>query len=407
MKLKKLEEKRSEILAQIEEENKSETRSIDKVDELLAKLDEVNKEIKVEDRLLEVMDKNKTAEKKQEMRDFNAEIRTAITEEKELDITNFETEERKIGVGTVQGNVNKTTKDIAKKTFANSIIKKVAEASDLYKYVRKENLGAATHQIPVQKSKIGKFANVKELANYAEKDMEYAPIQMAAHKYGAITIISEEAIADTGYDIMADLLEQYGEGAAMKMDELLVKGDQANNVEGLESFINQANGNAANGTETKVVKITDANSKKQDTLLKGLMDLYNALPRQYAKNGTWVISSEIAAMLNTAVDGVGRPLLYQDFTEVPFGGKPTPMLLGRPVVICDEVKSLTAAAQHNPIAFFGDLNKALICGIRQNFTIKTSTEYGFINDGIAVKGTMRLDVKKALTEAMAALVRSN
>ena len=104
MKLKKLEEKRSEILAQIEEENKSETRSIDKVDELLAKLDEVNKEIKVEERLLEVMDKNKTAEKKQEMRDFNAEIRTAITEEKELDITNFETEERKIGVGTVQGN---------------------------------------------------------------------------------------------------------------------------------------------------------------------------------------------------------------------------------------------------------------------------------------------------------------
>ena len=404
MKLKALEEKRSEILAQIEEENKSETRSIDKVDELLAKLDEVNKEIKVEERLLEVMDKNKTAEKKQEMRNFNAEIRAAIESEKELDITDFEVEERGIGVGEVSGKVTKTTKDIAKKTFANSIIKKVADVSDLYKYVRKENLGAATHQIPVQKSKIGKFANVKELADYAAQEMEYAPIQMGAHKYGAITILSEECIADTGYDIMGDLLEQYGEGAGLKMDELLVKGDSANNVQGLESFIDSGNGNAVAGEETKVVKITTANSKKQDELLKGLMEVYNTLPRQYAKNATWVVSPEIAGVLNTAVDGMGRPLLYQDFTGVPFGGKPTPMLLGRPVVICDEVKSLTAAAQHNPIAFFGDLNKALICGIRQNFTIKTSTEYGFINDGIAVKGTMRLDVKRALTEAMAALV---
>lgn len=406
MKLKKLEEKRSEILAQIEEENKSETRSIDKVDELLAKLDEVNKEIEVEERLLKVMNKDKIVEKDQEMRDFNAEIRAAILNEKELDVTGFEVETRGVGVGEVQGDVKKTTKDIAKKTFANSIIKKIAETSDLYRYVRKENLGAATHQIPVQKVKIGKFANVKELAKYTEKEMEYAPIQLGAHKYGAVTILSEEAITDTGYNIMADLLEQYGEGAALKMDELLVKGDTGNNVEGLESFINPANGNAANGTDTRVVKVTEADSKKQDKLLAALMSLYNELPRQYAKNATWVVSSEIAAILNTAVDGVGRPLLYQDFSGVPFGGVATPMLLGRPVVICDEVKSITGASQHNPIAFFGDLNKALVCGIRQNFTIKTSTEYGFINDGVAVKGTMRLDVKRALTEAMAALVRS-
>ena len=42
--------------------------------------------------------------------------------------------------------------------------------------------------------------------------------------------------------------------------------------------------------------------------------------------------------------------------------------------------------------------------MRQNFTIKSSTEYRFAQDGVAVKGTMRLDIKRALGEAMAALV---
>ncbi len=33
-----------------------------------------------------------------------------------------------------------------------------------------------------------------------------------------------------------------------------------------------------------------------------------------------------------------------------------------------------------------------------------STEYKFISDGLAVKGTMRLDIKRALGEALTALV---
>ena len=40
MKLKKLQEERADLLNQIETENNSETRSIEKIDELIAKLDE-------------------------------------------------------------------------------------------------------------------------------------------------------------------------------------------------------------------------------------------------------------------------------------------------------------------------------------------------------------------------------
>lgn len=397
MKLKALEEKRSEILAQIEEENKSETRSIDKVDELLAKLDEVNKEIKVEERLLEVMDKNKTVEKKQEMRDFNAEIRAAIESEKELDITNFEVEERAMGTPNSVGQGGTSIGNIAKTTFANAVLKKATETSDLYAYVRKENFGAALHQIPVQKTKITEFANVKELADYTEKNIDFEPIQLAAHKYGNISIISEECLADTGYNIMSELLEQYGEGAGLTLDKLMVVGDT--NVQGLNSFNNA--GTMQNGAIKVEVAKADADSVGLDELMK----TYNSLPQKYRKNATWVIGTELAGILTETVDGVGRPLLSTDFSQVPFGGKATPMLLGRPVVISDHVNGLTASKNqpHKPLAFFGQLDKALILGLRQSFAIKSSTEYKFASDGVAVKGTMRFDIKRALGEALAVL----
>lgn len=332
----------------------------------------------------------------------NSEIRKAIEDEKELNISDFEVEERKIGIGQTDTNINSSVGNIKKTTFANAILKKAFETSDLLRYVRKENLGSALHQIPVQKTKVGKFVNVKELAEYTEKNVDYAPVQLAAHKYGNITIVSEEAIADTGYDIMSDLLEQYGEGAAETIDEILVKGDASLEIQGLESFIN-SNGQAQDNSIK--VDITGAGVGKIG--INDMLKMYNALPQKYRKNATWVIGTELAGKLTEAVDGIGRPLLYTDFSQVPFGGKATPMLLGRPVVISDHVKNLTSSQQHNSLAFFGDLNKALIFGARQIFTIKTSTEYAFIRDGITVKGTMRFDVKRALGEAIAVLVRSN
>lgn len=222
---------------------------------------------------------------------------------------------------------------------------------------------------------------------------------MAAHKFGNITVISEECISDTGYNIMSELLEQYGEGAGLTLDKLLLKGDSATSLEGLNSFIDST-GNAQSGA----LKQTVESSKLADVGLDHMLAMYHGLPRKYAKNATWVIGTELAARLSVLVDAVGRPLLTTDFTQVPFGGKVTPMLLGRPVVISDHVNAITGATEHQPIAFFGDLSKALILGIRQSFTIKTSSDYAWIKDGLAVKGTMRLDIKRALGEALVTLV---
>ena len=42
----------------------------------------------------------------------------------------------------------------------------------------------------------------------------------------------------------------------------------------------------------------------------------------------------------------------------------------------------------------------LIVGERKALSLQKSTEYGFIRDEIAIKANMRLDIKKALGEAV-------
>ena len=390
-KINKLEEEMEGIVNKTESETRAYTSEED------ARVEEIKKEIKGLNKLISDKEYIKEFDKSEEKRAEggyelktiemqNEEIRKAIENEKELDITNFKIEERQaMGTPNVPGGNGKSIGNISKTTFSNAILKKATDISELYTYVRKENFGSALHQMPVQKTKITEFANVKELANYAEKE------------------ISEEALADTGYDIMSELLEQYGESAGNTLDKLMVTGDA--NVQGLNSFVKDSDGTVQSGA----IKVTHPKADTENVGFKELMKMYNALPRKYAKNGTWVISTQLAGVLNEAVDANGRPLLYTDFTQVPFGGKPTPMLLGRPVVISDYVTSLTEAKNngHKSIAFFGDLNKALILGLRQNFTIKSSTEHAWLKDGIAIKGTMRFDIKRALGEALVVLATAN
>lgn len=413
--MKALLEKKNSLIEELEglvEKAKSEVRAFNKEEE--TKVESLKEEIRGLEKLISESEEVRTFDKKEikvegdkkvEVRNYNAEIRAAIESEKEIDVTNFEVEERKMGIGNQGGQIDKSVGNIKKTTFANQILKKAAESSDLYKYVRRENLGSALHQIPVQKTKITKFQSVAELAEYTAKDIDFATVQLAAHKFGNISVVSEEAISDLGYDIMAELVEQYGEAAGAMIDELLVKGN--GEVQGLNSFINTGNGTAAvDAPNTKVTNITVQQLGQQDTVLEGLTKMYNALPRKYAKNATWVISGDLAGILNTFTDAMGRPLMTYDYSQSPFSGIATPMLFGRPVVITDEVNA-TNIAQNNPIAFFGDLSKAMIMGIRQNFTLKSSREYMWLRDGVAIKGTMRLDAKRGIDEAMSVLVKKN
>lgn len=380
-KLKQLMEQRDALLAEMKTLN--EERNFDSFDEKEKELRSVENEI----RMLQIAEGmtpvNDPTEG--EVRTIDQEVREAIETGKEVDITNIEL--RDMGMTTPAASGNTSVGVLGKQTFASYIMRKLPELCRLYALVRKEPLGGASHAIPVQKTKIGKFVNVKEFANYVKDNADYDQIKLEAQKYGTLVVISEEAIEDTAYSLESDVRGQIEEGYAATIEGLIVHGDSAVGVEGLES-ISDADG---------AIKVVQA--KAGVITIDEIEKIYKSLPRKYRKNATWVFNDETAQTLAALKDGQGRPLLYNSLNGEPFGDGS--LLLGRPVVVTDEMSGTAATgATGNKCIFFGDLQRALVVGPRKSMTIKKSEEAGFLNDTVVLKANTRLDIKKALCEAM-------
>lgn len=381
-KLKQLMEQRDALLAEMK--NLNEERKFDEFDTKEQELRAVENEI----RMLQIADgmKEINEPETEEVRTIDTEVRTALETGKEIDITNIEM--RDMGMTTPASGSNSSVSALGKQTFASYILKKLPQLCRLYAAVRKEPLGGATHSIPVQKNKIGKFVNIKEFANYTKQNADYDQIKLEANKYGALVVISEEALADTGYSLEADVREQIEEGYAATIEGLIVHGDSEVGVHGLES-ISDADG---------AIKVTQKTAGK--ITIEEIEAIYKALPRKYRKNATWIFNDETAQTLAALKDGQGRPLLYNSLNGEPFGDGS--LLLGRPVIVTDEMAGTAASgATGNKVIFFGDLQRALVVGPRKSMTIKKSEEAGFLNDTVVLKANTRLDIKKAMCEAMA------
>lgn len=379
-KLKKLQEKRAIIIIEMEEANES--RAFDVFESKELELQELDKEINAEKRMLELkknrninMDNIENEESKVD------EIRNAIENNEELDLRELEIRTMTIGEAkdsnTSAGNIKKTT-------YADYILKRLPYISPLYGAMRKEVLTSATHTIPVQKNKIGKFVKMNELQKYATQHADYNTVKVEPNKYGTLITFSEEVLADLGYNLESDMLSQLTEAYGATLDELIVCGDSSNGVEGLNSFIDDEN--------VHLVEQATAGKITSDELV----DIYYSLPVQYRNNATWVISDATARELSKLTYNDGTPVLFTGYNNAPVGQSST--ILGKPVIINDYVADLSTEGAG---IFFGDLTKSLVVAPRKAFTIKRSDEYGFIDDSIAIKANVRLDIKKTLSEAMA------
>ena len=379
-KLKKLQEKRATIITEMEQAN--EERAFDIFDAKELELQELDKEIKAEKRMLELKrNQNINIDHIENEESKVDEIRNAIENNEELDLRELEVRAMTISEAT---DSNTSAGNIKKTTYADYILKRLPYISPLYGAMRKEVLTSATHTIPVQKNKIGKFVKMNELQKYASQHADYNTVKVEPNKYGTLITFSEEVLADLGYNLEGDMLSQLTEAYGATLDELIVCGDSSNGVEGLNSFIDDEN--------VHLVEQATAGKITSDELV----DIYYSLPVQYRNNATWVISDATARELSKLTYNDGTPVLFTGYNNAPVGQSST--ILGKPVIINDYVADLSTEGAG---IFFGDLTKSLVVAPRKAFTIKRSDEYGFIDDSIAIKANVRLDIKKTLSEAMA------
>lgn len=361
MKLKQLQEQKNEIV----NEMKAMTDSVEnfKVEDFNAKeteLTEIDNKIKALEKVETLT--NNTIEDKGEK---EMDLKNAILEGKEIKLANEHT--------------TSATGEVIQTTYADTIEKKLSNVSPLYEMVRKI-VTSNPHKIPVQAGKLGKFVKTAELANYVNQKANFATVELGAEKYTNLVTISKELLSDNGYNLEQELIEQLVEALALTLDELIIKGDGT--VEGLNSF------DSAKGAK-KVVQAT-ANTITVDEVI----DMYYTLPVAYRQNACWIISDSIAKMLTKLKDAEGRPMLCQSYIN----GVLEMSILGKPVVINEFVDMMGTGKK---AMFFVNLDRALVVGLRKDMEIVKSTEYGFINDSVAIKADTRLDIKKLIEESVA------
>lgn len=374
MKIKELQEKRSQVIADMKAMTEiTEERAFDATT-FAAKEEEI-KAIDAEIRALETVEKltkqeiKQTEERKGE---DDMELRKEILEGKEIKL-----EERTIANATT----TETAKDLIQTDYASEVFKKMEYISPLFAQVRKI-ITNSPHAIPVQKGKLGKFVKTAELGEYVANKANFETVMLGAEKYTNLVVLSEEVINDNDYNLEKEMQDQLVEAFALTMDELIVKGDGT--VEGLEGF-----------TENKVTQSASGVITADE-----IIDLFFKLPIQYRKKACWVINDDTAKALTKLRDAQDRPMLVESYNEDVFGS--TYKLLGRPVIVNNNVDGLDAGSSKKAI-FIVNLDQAMVVGLRKNLTIQKSNEALFLQDGVAIKANTRLDAKMLNEDACAFL----
>lgn len=345
--MKALIEKRSKLMAKLDEhlEQDGEIRALDKekLEEVNATIEEV-KEIDAQlEQSKEIRNLKNTKETKEDKKDM--ETRAMLLEGKEIEV-------RDMSTANVKG-----------ETVTNgALVADRAKELGLKDYARIEKFNGNSI-IPVQKSKMGKLVKASELAEIAKKDIEVGQVDLRPTKYALLTVVSEELINDASYDIES-LIKEEGNQA---IDET---------VEGMiADVLNKATG---------VVTVAP---KAEGTLsLEDVTGLYFGLNAKYRKNAIFIVNDTHLKALASLVDATGQPILCRDLVNgMQF------KLMGRPVVLCEDIEDM----------MFTDLEKSVVAGIGTTAQVKRSDDAYFTTAGVAFRTTIALDSKTCIEQAIA------
>lgn len=265
-------------------------------------------------------------------------------------------------------------------TTTNLKMEKVANGEHIAEIAKENGILAHVRQIPVngtsivpiQKGKLGKLVKAGELAEIAKKDVLFDKVDLRPEKYSTVIVVSEELMASDAYDVEAVITEECRQAIDETLAGLVVTGDTT--AFGLEKLT------ASNGAMEVTRQLEDAIS------LEDVNNLYFGVENKFRKNGVWVVNDKDLRILLTLTDNQGRPIVQQDLTkEFAF------TLYGRPIVESPDATKM----------YFGDLNQGLVVATGATAEIKKSTESMFDVAGIAFRVTSYLDVKPAITKAIA------
>ena len=214
-----------------------------------------------------------------------------------------------------------------------------------------------------------------EAGAYNNSNETFSVCTLAAYKATRLIRVSEELLADAGFNLEAYLAKAAGVSIGALEEAAFVLGNGSGKPTGFM------------GTATSAFTSADDDTITADEV----MDLFFSVKAGYRKNGTWCMKNATLGYVRKLKDGQGQYLWVPAMTV----GAPD-LLLGRPVVCSENMEGI--AATKKPIAF-GDFSYYKI-GQRGPLQIKRLNERFADTGEIGFAISERVDGKLALAEAI-------
>ncbi|CEP39705.1 phage major capsid protein [[Clostridium] sordellii] len=346
---------------------------IEKRAKLMAELDAMDEKLgeSIETRNISQEDIDAMNQKLKEVKEIDAQIEQQketrnLKNTKEMKVEGTDMETRAMLLEGKEVEVRDMTKTNVKgeKVQNGALVADRAKELGLKDFARIETFNGNSI-VPVQKSKMGKLVKAGELTEISKKDILVEQVDLRPEKYALLTVVSEELMNDASYDVEG-LIREEGRQAIEETVESMIA-TILNTAEGVVEVNQKANGVIA---------------------LEDVTNLYFGLNAKYRKNAVWVVNDEHLKGLAGLVGADGHPILVRDLVNgMQF------KLMGRPVVLCEEVTAMTLT----------DLEKAVVCGVGANAQVKRSDDAFFTTAGVAFRTTVALDCKPAIVTAIAKL----
>ena len=191
------------------------------------------------------------------------------------------------------------------------------------------------------------------------EDLVFGTKSLGAYKYtssGASSAplrVSVELLQDSAFDVAALVARKMGERIARAQAAHWINGTGAGEPQGLL-------GSTITADETvDVADVIDYDD---------LLDLETLLDPAYETNAKWIMSKATWSVVRAIVDGNSRPLVMEQAVS-GIGAKPSPSLLGYPVVLDQEALDFGSATGPSSNIALGDFREAYVIRRVTNLTV--------------------------------------
>lgn len=275
--------------------------------------------------------------------------------------------------------------------FSTTLIELLYKLPVIRPYATVLQMSSDSLQVPVETSTVN--ANwTAELATITQSDPSFGEVILNANNLIGISRMSRQILMDSAINqnLTDWIMGRFAAAIGRAEDTAFMVGSGTGQPKGLRQY-----------TGYHTIAQAGAHLSGDD-----LINVYHALPYQYRQMGNpcWIVNDATLAVIRRLKDANGRYIYEEGWGAALTQEGTTPTLLGKPVLVQNDIPTNLGGGTNASEIWFGDLNYLLI-GDRESIFSEVSTQEGtsFAQHRAAVKVGERIDAQVAATDAFAVL----